>query len=109
MIAYCGIDCSKCEGYLATQSGDEQQQAQVAQDWSRQFNVDIKPENVICDGCKAEKRKSIHCANTCNIRKCCIDKKIESCIECEDFPCDDEKNIVEHVPEAKNNLESLKK
>jgi hypothetical protein len=30
MIAYCGLDCSKCEGYLATQANDTKQIARVA-------------------------------------------------------------------------------
>ena len=109
MIAYCGLDCSKCEGYLATQANDEKQIAEVAEKWSKQFQADIKSEHVICDGCKEEKRKSFHCADLCKIRKCCIEKEYASCIECDDFACNDLKFILDNAPEAKENLEKLKR
>ena len=109
MIAYCGLDCSKCIGYLATQSGDKHQIDEVAKKWSKQFNADIKPEHVICDGCKTKKRESFHCANFCKIRKCCIKKKYDSCIECNDFACSDLEFILNNAPEVKENLEKIKK
>jgi hypothetical protein len=109
MIAYCGLDCSKCEGYLATQSNDNKRLAEVAKKWSEQFHADVKPEHVICDGCKAEKRKSFHCANLCKIRKCCIEKKYDSCIECGNFACSDLEFVLSSASEAKNNLEKLKR
>jgi hypothetical protein len=107
MIAYCGLDCSKCEGYLATQADDDKQIAEVAKKWSEQFHTDVKPEHVVCDGCKADGRKSFHCANTCKIRKCCIDKKYDTCIACDHFACSDLKIILDNVPEAKENLNKL--
>ena len=109
MIAYCGLDCSKCEGYLATQSNDAKQFAEVAKNWSKQFHADVKPEHVICDGCKAEKRKSFYCANICKITRCCLDKNYNFCIECSSFPCSDEEFVLSNAPEAKANLEKLKK
>ncbi len=109
MIAYCGLDCSTCIGYLATQSGDENEMKKVAEIWSAQHNATVLPEHVICDGCKAGKRKSFHCSNSCTINKCCMKKGHESCIECSDFACDSENFILDNVPEAKGNLESLRK
>lgn len=107
MIAYCGLDCSKCIGYLATQSGDDKQLASVARQWSKQFNADVKPEHILCDGCKAGKRKSYHCANLCNISKCCVEKKYDFCSECNVFPCSDEEFILNNAPESKSNLAKL--
>ena len=109
MIAYCGLDCSKCIGYLATRSGDPERLAAVAKEWSKQFHADVRPEHVICDGCKAEKRKSYHCANLCNIRKCCTGKGYDSCIECGDYACSDVSFVLDSVPEARGNLENLQK
>jgi hypothetical protein len=62
--------------------------------WSEQFNAVVKPEHVICDGCKAEKRRSFYCANLCKIRKCCIVEKYDSCIECGNFTCSDGEKCV---------------
>ncbi len=109
MIAYCGLDCSICDGYRATQANDDEQLAKVAKIWSKQFHADIKPEHVICDGCKDGKRKSFHCENTCKIRTCCINHEYNSCIECNDFPCTDLEFILNNAPDAKNNLEQLRR
>jgi HEAT repeat protein len=107
MIAYCGLDCSKCEGYLATQANDAQQIAEVAENWSVKFNADVKPEHVICDGCKDDGRKSFYCGKLCKIRKCCIDKKYGSCIECSDFVCSDLEFVLDNSFEAIDNLGSM--
>ena len=109
MIAYCGLDCLKCDGYLATQANDDKQIAEVAKKWSEQFHADVKAENVICDGCKAEGRKSFHCANLCKIRTCCVDKKYDTCIQCDNFPCSDLKFVLDGAPDAKENLNTLKR
>jgi len=109
MIAYCGLDCSKCIGYLATLSGDGDELKKVAEIWSKQFKADVKPEHVICDGCRAGKRKSYHCSNLCNTNKCCTEKGYDYCIECSDFACKDMEFILNNAPEAKENLEKVKR
>ncbi|MFA6383998.1 MAG: DUF3795 domain-containing protein [Candidatus Omnitrophota bacterium] len=109
MIAYCGLDCSKCIAYLATQANDQKQISEVARKWSAQFMSDVKPEHVICDGCKAGGRKSIYCGNLCKVRKCCAGKRYGTCIECADFACSDLNFILSHAPEARSNLDKLRK
>ncbi|MDA3918306.1 MAG: DUF3795 domain-containing protein [Deltaproteobacteria bacterium] len=104
MIAYCGIDCSKCPSYLATQSGSNEELAKVAKKLAKRYRAEVKPEYVICDGCKAEKRHSFFCANSCKMRQCCIDKNYNSCIECSDFPCKELQFELDHSPEAKKKL-----
>ena len=99
MIAYCGIDCSKCESYLATQSGSDEELAKIAE---------VKPEYVVCDGCKEGERHSYFCSNMCAMRKCCVEKHYETCIECGDFPCADLQAELDHVPDARSNLEKLR-
>ncbi len=54
MTAFCGIVCSECPALLATQEGDDSKRKKVAETWSKQFNVDIKPEQINCDGCASE-------------------------------------------------------
>jgi hypothetical protein len=109
MIAYCGLDCSKCDGYIAAQSGDEKQIAEVAKKWAKIHNADVKPEHVTCDGCKSGKRMSFHCSTLCKVRKCAVQKKHDYCIECADYACGHLKVILDLAPEAKENLERMRK
>ncbi len=98
MIAYCGLDCSSCDAYKATQAGDSDRLAQLAKEWA------AEPEQLVCDGCKAGKRKSSHCKHTCKIRVCCLKKAVDSCAECEVFPCRDAESLLKNSPEAQRNL-----
>jgi hypothetical protein len=108
MIAYCGIDCRKCDSYIATQSGKIEELAQVANKLARLYNTDVKPEYIVCDGCKEEKRHSFYCTNSCKMRKCCIEHKYNSCIECSAFPCIELQFELNNSPEARDNLEKLR-
>ena len=108
MIAYCGIDCSKCRSYLATQSGNTEELETVAKRLEKIYRTEVKPEYVICDGCKTNKRHSYFCSNKCKMRKCCIDKNYDSCIECSDFPCNELEFEFKNAPEARKNLEKLR-
>ncbi len=49
MIAYCGMDCSKCEGYLATQADSGTKRKEVAEKWTVQYNTEIKPQQINCN------------------------------------------------------------
>ena len=109
MIAFCGIDCSKCDSYLATQSGKYEELVKVAKKLSKLYRADVKPEYVVCDGCKELKRHSFYCTNSCKMRKCCIEKAYDSCIECADFPCKELQFELDNSPEAIDNLKKLQK
>jgi len=37
MIAYCGMNCSKCDGYLATQADSDEKRKDVAEKWTAQY------------------------------------------------------------------------
>lgn len=109
MIAYCGIDCSKCFSFLATQSGSREELEKVAKRFTELFHTEVKPEYVVCDGCKEDKRHSYFCSNMCKMRKCCTERGYETCIECAEYPCKELLVEFEHVPDARINLEKLRK
>ena len=54
MIAYCGLVCSDCPTYLATQTNDDLARERTASYYSKQFGFDIKPAEINCDGCKSD-------------------------------------------------------
>jgi hypothetical protein len=77
MISYCGIDCSGCPAYLATQADDMEALARVAEEWSEQFGMEIPPESIICDSCKTgeDARRSGYCS-ICGVRTCAVGKGV---------------------------------
>ena len=46
MIAFCGIACHECGALIATENKDNEKRAEVAELWSKEYNVDIKPEDI---------------------------------------------------------------
>ncbi len=42
MIACCGLNCSKCKAYLATQEDNDVKRAEVAKKWSVQYSEFIE-------------------------------------------------------------------
>ena len=107
MIACCGLNCSECEAYIATQTNDNDKRIEVAKNWSEQFKEDIKPEDINCNGCRSEGQKFSYCS-TCEIRKCCIDKDVPNCAGCDIYACDKLESFFEHAPEARTALDNLR-
>jgi hypothetical protein len=108
MLAPCGLDCSTCEAYLATQADDNKKLENIARQWSKQFDAPIQPEHIICDGCRSNGRRCYYCQEMCEIINCVNSKKLATCAECEDYYCDLLVPIFKHEPEAKIRLKNRK-
>ena len=74
MIAYCGLDCAKCDAFIATKNNDNQKRIETAKNWSKEYNAEIKPEHINCDGCMSKSNKLFNHCLVCEIRKCAITK-----------------------------------
>ena len=104
-IAYCGLDCEKCEARIATINNDNNLRKEVAKKWSELNKVEITPEMINCVGCRIDGVKTPFCESLCQIRQCAMSKKIEICGSCEDIKnCDKIKMIINNNNEALNNL-----
>jgi hypothetical protein len=108
MIAYCGLDCDKCDAFIATANNDYAMRARVAEVWAREYNVSIRPEDINCAGCKSDGPRVHYCESMCEIRKCAAKKNLSTCATCMDYPCKPlEDTIFGHAPEAKARLDAL--
>jgi len=110
MIAFCGIVCSECPAFLATQKDDDAKRKEVAELWSKQFNIKIKPEAINCyDGCASDGKRVFGYCNICEIRKCGQEKRVENCAYCDEYACEKLTKFFTMAPEAKATLEEIKK
>ena len=109
IIAFCGLVCSECEGYKATQANDEAWKERVAAQWREEFhteNIDVAA--VTCDGCLAfEGRLGGYCTK-CEIRACGIERGVENCGTCADYEtCAKIAGFIQMVPAVKGTLDSI--
>ena len=107
MISYCGLACHECEAFIATQNNDDAKRKEVAKAWSREFEANIKPEDINCDGCTSGSEKLFSHCFECEIRKCGIEKKVLNCGYCEEYSCEKLAKFHQFVPEAKNKLDEI--
>ena len=108
-IAYCGLDCEKCEARLATVKDDDALRVKVAALWTKLNGVEITPEMIVCDGCRVEGRKTVYCESLCPIRQCAVSRGYESCGSCEMMDsCDKLAPILKNA-EASRNLKGKEK
>ncbi|MDD4415060.1 MAG: DUF3795 domain-containing protein [Oscillospiraceae bacterium] len=99
-LAACGIDCNECGSYKVTTEHD-MQSAELIIDWFKDrgwIGEDDTAEAVVklaplCTGCWNVERSNAFlyqhgiCVD-CHYRNCCVEKGINHCGECNDFPCD---------------------
>lgn len=109
MIAYCGLDCYKCEAYLATINNDDSLREIVAEKWSKLNGITITKEMINCLGCIGKGLKTPYCEALCNIKNCCISKSYEHCGKCANLDtCKTIGEFFKYNDEPKKKLESLK-
>ncbi|MBO6083497.1 MAG: DUF3795 domain-containing protein [Candidatus Methanomethylophilaceae archaeon] len=104
-IAYCGLDCEKCEARIATINNDDDLRRKVAKEWSELNQVEITPEMINCTGCRIDGPKTVYCDSLCPIRKCAISKGYETCGSCGELEsCGKVAMVIGNNKEALNNL-----
>ncbi len=108
LVGFCGIVCTECPGYIATQKDDDEQRKKIAEMWSKQFNADIKPEDVNCDGCLSESKRLIGHCRVCEIRKCGRERNVINCAHCDDYSCEKLNQFFGMAPDAKTTLEGIR-
>ena len=109
MIACCGLICTDCSAYLATQADDDGQRKKVAREWSIQYKAEIKPEDINCDGCMSGGDRIFGHCEVCEIRKCVQEKGFANCAHCSDYACEKLDFIFNAVPATKSTLDNIKK
>ena len=79
--------------------------SKVAKLWSELNGVEITPEMINCDGCRADGLKTPYCDSLCPIRQCALCKEVEHCGDCEAMDgCKTVGMVTSNNAEALNNL-----
>ncbi|MDD3340137.1 MAG: DUF3795 domain-containing protein [Lachnospiraceae bacterium] len=106
MMAYCGLNCEKCDAYLATINNDQALREKTAKLWAELNNAPILPEHINCEGCRVDGIKTVYCDSLCEIRQCAVKKGVATCGDCHEFDgCKTIGMIISDNPEVLKNLQ----
>lgn len=92
-IAMCGLDCSGCAAFIATQNNDDSLREKTAREWNERYRKDgrnrspVKAEDINCEGCLSDGPNYLYCRQ-CKTRQCGRERKITNCRECASYKCD---------------------
>ncbi len=105
MIAFCGLDCEKCDAYLATVHNDDALREKTAKLWAEMNNAPITAEMINCMGCRVDGVKTPYCQSMCEVRQCALKRELETCGSCPELEdCGTVGVILESCPDARENL-----
>ena len=113
MIAFCGLACDTCPIHLATLEVDLSRQKEMRESitkiFSTQYMINILPGDIgDCDGCRGENNRLFFGCGECKVRACAKRKGIKNCAFCEEFACDNLKDLFKYDPHSKTRLEKIK-
>lgn len=109
IIAYCGITCTECPAFIATQNDDNAKRKETAELWSKQFGQPMKAEDINCEGCTPVAGKELAYCAICEIRKCGLGHKVVNCAYCPDYACEKLEKFFQPAPELKATLDKIRK
>ena len=111
IVAYCGLVCSDCPAYVATQSNDAAALERVAAQWREEFDSpDITADSILCDGCLGTNggRRIDYCA-TCQIRACALERGVVNCAYCADYACAKLEGFFAQAADARAVLDDIRR
>jgi len=109
IIAYCGLVCTECPAYIATQENDDAKRKNVADMWSKQYKMQVKTEDINCDGCNVAGKRLLGYCSVCEIRKCGQNHGVANCAYCVEYGCEKLNKFFAMAPHAKASLEEIRK
>ena len=105
MIAFCGLDCEKCDAFIATKNNDQALREKTAKLWSELNNAPILPDQINCEGCRVDGVKTVYCESLCAIRQCALKKGMVTCGHCPEMEqCPSLGMVIVNNPDALKNL-----
>jgi hypothetical protein len=112
-IAYCGLLCETCPIHLATGQENREEQARMRNEIVRlcqeHYGMNYALEDITdCDGCRTETGRLFTPSGKCPIRKCAMQKGLETCAYCADYACGALEAIFKMDPAARARLDTIR-
>jgi hypothetical protein len=109
IIARCGLTCTECGAYLATQANDDEKRREVAENWAKMYHHQFAPADINCNGCLSEEEPLFSHCRVCEIRLCARERQAINCAHCADYVCDKLNTFLAMATQAKAGLERIRR
>jgi hypothetical protein len=86
ILSRCGYRCDLCLAYRPNVEANPSNQQILSDGWHKYFGFRIPAEEVVCDGCMAEKSRLID--TSCPVRPCVIERGFANCSGCPVYDCE---------------------
>jgi hypothetical protein len=88
IVARCGFRCDTCVAFVKN-SRTATDRCKAAAGWSKYFHLNVKPDAMRCNGCLAKDCDDYEFpVKNCATRQCVIDRGLNNCSECAEYPCE---------------------
>jgi hypothetical protein len=109
IVAYCGLVCTDCEAYLATQANDLAALEEMVARAREQLNAPhLTIESATCDGCLTDDGRKCGYCFECEIRACGVARGVANCGYCPDYACEKLTGFFSRAPHARTVLDGLR-
>ena len=86
ILTRCGYRCDLCLAYKDNIETDDQRDF-LSDTWHKIYGFRIPAKEIFCEGCISSDIP-ILIDKSCPVRPCVIEKGLENCSQCKDYPCD---------------------
>jgi hypothetical protein len=89
-VSYCGIMCTNCPIYWATQEENpttkKKMRNKIAQICNEKYGLSYTYLNITdCEGCRSQSGRLFSGCVNCQVKKCSIEKNYKSCAQCSKY------------------------
>jgi len=109
MIAFCGLVCTDCPAYVATQANDWEALEGLAAHAREAYNQpDATAASSMCDGCLADSTRLCGYCAVCAVRACAQALNLANCAHCADYACHKLETFWGMAPDARASLDAIR-
>ena|SRR3972149_2254800 len=88
ILTRCGYRCDLCLAYKDNIEKDDQR-VFLSDTWHKIYGFRIPAEEIYCEGCISSNEPDVkRLDKKCPVRPCVMEKGLENCSQCENYPCD---------------------
>jgi hypothetical protein len=100
IVARCGFRCDECGAYAGNNHSQEDG-IRIAEAWTKYFGLNFPPEKLRCIGCWGDACTGSELPDpSCPIRACVMERGMNTCADCFDYPCEKMETRMKDIEEV---------